>query len=1293
MAAGEAIAVTGMSCRFPGAKHVADFWNLLLDGTSGIGAPSVDRAVRGEMVDRRAGYLRHIDQFDAAFFGISPREASAIDPRQRLALELSWEALEHAGIVPGSLAGTRMGIFLGVSGDDYLPAVDSDGDNAYLAVGTNRAVIANRVSHLLDLNGPSLLVDTAQSSSLVAVHLACQSIARGESSAALVGGITLNLSGDRVRMLASMGVISPDGECFAFDARANGFVPGEGGGIVVLKPLSLAELDGDTIYAVIRGSAVSQDGATFGLSAPNAAAQAAAIRAAHAGAGVEPGAISYVELHGTGTRVGDTTEASALATVFADDPARSAPLLVGSVKTNIGHLDAAAGVAGLIKTVLSLAHGTVPPSRNYAEPNPDIDRSYLEVVQEPVELPAVAGPPHAGVSSFGMGGTNCHVVVSGPTRRGASQADAVHEERPGMVPWVLSGRGTAAARAQAAHLRDWVRLHPGTDTRDVASSLTSTRSVFEDRMVVLGADHAALLSGLDAAAEGTSWPGVFSGSAVATDGVAWVFPGQGSQWTGMGRVLLRESAVFGARLAECDAALSPWVPWSVRDVLLAGENAPDLDRDDVIQPVLFAVMVSLAAVWESWGVVPAAVVGHSQGEIAAACVAGALSLEEAARVVALRSQVLCGLTGAAGMLAVALSEDEVRLRLAGPLGDGRVSIAAVNGPDAVVVAGPTDTLQACVTALAGVRCRIVPVGYASHSSQVDEIEQIVLDRLAGLEPRAGRIPFYSTVTAAPIDTTTLDARYWFDNLRQTVRFREAIEAMIQDGLRVFLEVSPHPLLTISVQDVLDRADTPGVAVGSLRRDSDDTECLLGAAAELFVSGNRIDWTAVLIGLGRAGRRVPLPTYAFQRRRYWRDAAPTSGPGVTATVPTPEVEPSAEAAPGGGSLADRLVGLGVPEGHQLVLDIVARETATVLGHTSASELPLDRVFRDLGFDSLMSADLRTRLSVATDLRLPASLVFDHPTLPAVAEYVLGRLLGREDRGGRVPRRPAGADEPLVIVGMACRLPGGIASPDELWRFVADGGDGVTGFPEDRGWNLSALRESGHDRRGTSHTDRGGFLHDAAGFDAGLFGISPREALAMDPQQRLLLETSWEAFEAAGITPASLRGSATGVFVGAMPHDYGPRLHEGAEGHNLDGYLLTGTTPSVLSGRLAYVLGLEGPAMTVDTACSSSLVALHLAGQALRQGECSMALVGGVTVMANPGMFVEFSRQGGLSLDGRCKAFSAAADGTGWSEGAGVLLLERLSDAQRLGHEVLAVVRSSVVNQDGASNGLTAPHGPS
>ncbi|WP_281292880.1 type I polyketide synthase [Streptomyces qinzhouensis] len=1304
MSATGRVAVVGMSCRLPGAQDLSGFWDLLTSSGSGVGLPGADRSRRFEDVGepRRAGYLQQVDLFDASFFGLGPQEATAMDPRQRLVLELSWEALENAGLSPAGLAGTPVGVFLGASGDDY-PGVGTAADaNPYLAAGSNRAVIANRVSHALDLTGPSLLVDTAQSSSLVAVHMACESIRRGECTTAIVGGVNLNLSLHRIRMLESLGVVSPDGECFTFDARANGFVPGEGGGVLVLKDLSAALADGDLVHAVIRGTAVNHDGATFGLSSPSPAAQEEVIRQAHRAADVLPGDVGFIELHGTGTQAGDATEAAALGAVFAGDTSRESPLLVGSVKTNIGHLDAASGAVGLIKTVLSLVNRKLPPSRNFAEPNPSIDLPALglEVATSVRDLAGCNGesPVRAGVSSFGMGGANCHVVVedvvdlaaSAPRPSAEPESDAPPESPSGAaLPWVVSGRGGEGVRGQAARLREWVLERPEDRPVDVGYSLLVSRSLHRDRLVVLGSGRESLLEGLAAAAEGAPWPGVVggSGAGVVADRAVFVFPGQGSQWVGMGRELYASSEVFRGRLEECAAALDPLVDWSLVGVVRGDEGAPGLERVDVVQPVLWAVMVSLAAVWESWGVVPAAVVGHSQGEIAAACVAGGLSVGDAAKVVALRSRALRAMAGDGAMVSVALPAAEAEVLT----GDG-VSLAAVNGPASVVLSGDRSALTPVVERLRaeGVRSKWVPVDYASHSAHMERIREELLEVLSGIAPSCSRVPLYSTVSAGVIDTSVMDAGYWFDNIRGTVRFHETVQALIADGLTAFVEVSPHPVLAMSVQDTLDQADTTGLSIGTLRRDENEHEAFLTAAAELFVAGATVDWNTAAYA-GRGARRVDLPTYAFQRRPYWLKTATQAVQVATAeaaAIDSPEVPDRRS------DLAERVAGLPQSEQRQAVTTFVRAHTATVLGHTDHSDIDVALTFRDLGFDSINATQFRLRLGEAAGVRLPATLVFDHPTPVAVVGFLLARLLGEERNALPTARTTASApDEPLAIVGMACRFPGGVSTPEQLWRLVAEGGDAISGLPTDRGWDLQSLYHPDPDHPGTSYANEGGFLHEAGEFDPGFFGISPREALAMDPQQRLLLQTSWEAVERAGIDPLSLKGSDTGVFTGVMPQDYGPRLHEPDSSGTVDGYLLTGNAGSVVSGRVAYVLGTEGPAVTVDTACSSSLVALHWAAQALRQGECSMALAGGVTVMATPGMFVEFSRQRGLAPDGRCKAFGAGADGTGWAEGVGMVLVERLSDAERLGHPVLAVIRSSAVNQDGASNGLTAPNGPS
>ncbi|MEU0536360.1 type I polyketide synthase [Amycolatopsis tolypomycina] len=1737
----EPIAVVGMGCRFPGGVRTPDqLWDLVAAGTDAVSGFPADRGwdTTGSYA-HQGGFVYDVADFDAGFFGISPREALGMDPQQRLLLEVSWEALEQGGIDPASLRGSATGVFAGASTSRYeanLLGID-DGAEGYVLTGNAISVISGRVSYTLGLEGPAVTVDTACSSSLVALHLAVRALRAGECSLALAGGVAVLSTAGAFAEFSKQQGMAADGRCKAFAAGADGIGWGEGAGMVVLERLSDAHRNGHRVLAVVRGSATNSDGASNGLSAPNGPSQQRVIRAALDDAKLSTSDVDVVEAHGTGTSLGDPIEAQALLATYGQD--RDEPLWLGSVKSNIGHTQTAAGVAGVLKMILALRHGVLPPTLHADEPTPEVDWSAgnVRLLQDSRDWPAPGRPRRAAVSAFGISGTNAHVVLEE-----APAGPAVPERRPlvsGTTAWVVSAHSAAALAGQAGRLREHVLGGSGTP-EDIGWSLGATRSAFEHRAVVLGDD---LPAGLAAVATGQPGAGVVTGVAATTGRTVFVFPGQGSQWLGMGRELAESCPVFAARLAECEAALAPYVSLD-----LAGFS----DAADVVQPALWAVMVSLAEVWRAAGVVPDAVVGHSQGEIAAAVVSAALSLEDGARVVALRSKALTALAGRGGMMSVAEPVSVVRARIE-PWG-ARLSIAAVNGPLSTVVSGEPDALRELAEATEA-RTRVIPVDYASHSAQVDSLCEEILAALAGITPRTPEIPMISSMTGAPVGE--LDAGYWFASLREPVEFERAIRTLGESGYGVFVETSPHAVLTGAIADTLGDP----VAVGTLRRDDGGAPRLLRSFAEAWTRGVPVDWSAVL-----SGQPVELPTYAFQRQRFWPRPAVAAQPETAESgfwtavengdlhelaetlevdddrlgpvlpalkswrrreraesvvadwryhitwVPVPEpatatlsgtwllvgasadvaaalrahgaevvtatvadlpagdyggviahgeslagtlrlvqagidaplwvltrgavaTGPGEPAAPaqaqvwglgrvaglehpgrwgglvdlpptwdertgarlcavlagredqvalrGAGTFARRLVrapghragprrwaprgtvlltggtgstgayvarwlagrgagrvvltgragpaapglpalaadlavagtrvdvvacdlaerprvaglldriaatgpaltsvfhaantgylaplattddaglatalgakaagarwldeltadldafvlfssisatwgsndhgayaagnayldalaedrrarglpgtsiawgvwdtrdwaavdaaadqdqavtpakllrqgirfldpdraltalgqvldddetyialadvdwtrfapvfgaarerplldllaeahstgpvpaeagetgeletqltGLDPAERVRVTAELVRQHAAAVLGHASAEEVPATRAFRDLGFDSLTAVELRNRLTTATGLKLPSTVVFDYPNPAVLAREIVGRLFGADEATPVPAGGPAMATDPIAIVGMSCRYAGGVESPEALWELLASGGDAITGFPADRGWDTEGLLDPDPDRAGTTYVAEGGFLRGVAGFDAGFFGINPREALAMDPQQRLLLEVAWETLERAGIDPETVRGTPTGVFAGAAPSGYGAGLAGADSG--TEGYVITGNTGSVLSGRISYTLGLEGPAVTVDTACSSSLVALHLAAQALRSGECSLALAGGVMVIADPAEFVGFSRQRVLAADGRCKAFAEAADGMGLAEGAGMVLLERLSDARRHGHRVLALVQGTATNSDGASNGLTAPNGPS
>ncbi|WP_425474062.1 type I polyketide synthase [Streptomyces qinzhouensis] len=872
----------GMACQYPGdVRSPEDLWKLVAEGRDGISEFPINRGWdvdglydpdpehQGTSYTREGGFLHRAGEFDPGFFGISPREALAMDPQQRLLLETSWEAVESAGIDPLSLKGSSTGVFTGVMYHDYSTQLQTvpEGVEAFLGTGNAGSVVSGRIAYVLGVEGPAVTIDTACSSSLVALHLAGQALRQGDCSMALAGGVTVMATPGTFVDFSRQRGLAADGRCKSFAAGADGTGWAEGVGVLVVERLSDARRLGHPVLAVIRSSAVNQDGASNGLTAPNGPSQERVIRQALATAGLTTADVDAVEAHGTGTSLGDPIEAQALLGTYGQGRPDGQPLWLGSLKSNIGHAQAAAGVAGVIKMVMALRHGVLPATLHVDEPTPHVDwaSGAVELLTEAVPWPETGRPRRAAVSSFGISGTNAHAILEQAPDDGAVEVSAADDGV--LVPWVLSGRGADGVRAQAARLHAWLLERPEDRPVDIGHSLLSSRSLFEDRLVVLGSGRESLLDGLAAAAEGAPWPGLVQSSAdVSVGRCVFVFPGQGSQWVGMGRELYASSEVFRGRLDECAAALDPLVEWSLVGVVRGDEGAPGLERVDVVQPVLWAVMVSLAAVWESWGVVPAAVVGHSQGEIAAACVAGGLSVGDAAKVVALRSRALRAVAADGAMVSVALSAVEAEALI----GDG-VSLAAVNGPSSVVLSGDRSALTPVVERLGaeGVRTKWVPVDYASHSAHMERIREELLEVLSGIEPVASRVPLYSTVSAGVIDTSVMDAGYWFDNIRGTVRFHETVQALIADGLTAFVEVSPHPVLAMSVQDTLDQADTTGLSIGTLRRDEDEHESFLTAAAELFVAGATVDWTAVLHGHG--GQRVPLPTYAFQRDHYWLPA--------------------------------------------------------------------------------------------------------------------------------------------------------------------------------------------------------------------------------------------------------------------------------------------------------------------------------------------------------------------------------------------------------------------------------------
>lgn len=988
----EPVAVIGVGCRFPGDIDGPErLWDFLTEKKCAITAYPDRGFTNAGTFAESGGFLKDVAGFDNRFFDIPPDEALRMDPQQRLLLEVSWEALEHAGIIPESLRLSRTGVFVGVSSTDYVRLVSASAQQKSTIwdnTGGSSSIIANRISYFLDIQGPSIVIDTACSSSLVAVHLACRSLSTWDCDIALVGGTNVLISPEPWGGFREAGILSQTGCCHAFDKSADGMVRGEGCGVIVLQRLSDARLEGRRILAILTGSAVNQDGKSNGIMAPNPSAQIGVLENACKSARVDPLEIGYVEAHGTGTSLGDRIEAHALGMVFGRKRPGSGPLMIGSIKPNIGHLEGAAGIAGLIKAVLMVERGSLLPSGGFTEPNPAIPFTELglRVVDELQEWPVVAGRPRrAGVSSFGFGGTNAHVIVEEAGSVGADTVSGradVGGSGGGVVAWVISGKTASALAAQAGRLGRYVRARPALDVVDVGYSLVSTRSVFDHRAVVLGQTRDELLAGLAGVVAGRPEAGVVCGVGKPAGKTAFVFAGQGSQWLGMGSELYAAYPVFAEALDAVVDELDRHLRYPLRDVIW-GHDQDLLNTTEFAQPALFAVEVALYRLLMSWGVRPGLVLGHSVGELAAAHVAGALCLPDAAMLVAARGRLMQALPAGGAMFAVQAREDEVA-----PMLGHDVSIAAVNGPASVVISGAHDAVSAIADRLRGQGRRVhrLAVSHAFHSALMEPMIAEFTAVAAELSVGLPTIPVISNVTGQLVADDFASADYWARHIRAVVRFGDSVRSAHCAGASRFIEVGPGGGLTSLIEASL--ADAQIVSVPTLRKDRPEPVSVMTAAAQGFVSGMGLDWASVFSGY--RPKRVELPTYAFQHQKFWLAPAPS--------VSDPTAAGQIGASDGGAELlassgfAARLAGRSADEQLAAAIEVVCEHAAAVLGRDGAAGLDAGQAFADSGFNSLSAVELRNRLTAVTAVTLPATAIFDHPTPTELAQYLITQIDG-------------------------------------------------------------------------------------------------------------------------------------------------------------------------------------------------------------------------------------------------------------------------------------------------------------
>ncbi|MCQ8835686.1 type I polyketide synthase [Streptomyces malaysiensis] len=1004
----EPIAIVGMSCAFPGGvRSPEDLWNLVDTGSDVVSAFPSDRGWDlerlydpdpdsvGTCYTREGGFLREPGAFDAALFGITPREALSIDPQQRLLLESAWETFERAGLDPRSVRGSDTGVYVGVMYNDYGSRLQPPppGFEGYLGTGSAPSVASGRVSYVFGLEGPAVTVDTACSSSLTSVHMACQALRHGECAQALAGGVTVMSTPQVYLEFARQRGISADGRCKSYAADADGAGWAEGVGLLLLERLSDAERAGHPVLAMIRGSAINQDGASSGLTSPNGRSQQRVIQRALTDARLTPADVDAVEGHGTGTPLGDPIEVLAIQATYGKGRSPQDAVLLGSLKSNIGHAQAASGVGGVIKSVMALRKGVLPKTLHARRPNPDIDwpSGGVVLLQESVPWPDRGHPRRIAVSSFGISGTNAHVILEQAAPETPSECRESTEGigRAAALAWPLSGKVSAALREQAARLHTHLTGQPETAIDDTAYSLTTGRATtLSSRAVLVASDAGRLLSGLEKLAQGEGAPTTVMGTPdVSADGpVAVLFPGQGSQRVGMVGELYESFTVFAAALDDVCAAFDEYLDVPLREVLFAAptpDGAHRIHQTLYAQPGIFAVEVALYRLLERFGVVPGFVAGHSLGELTAAYVAGVWSLEDASRLVAARSRLMQALPATGAMFAAQASEAEMRAVAAGR--ESRVSIAAVNGPSSVVMSGDTETVEEIAAWCRDNRRRgkWLRVSHAFHSPHMDEMLQdfrIVAEKLSYSRPR---VPLMSNLTggvADPADVCSAD--YWVRHVRQPVLFMAGVRTLEDQGVRTMVELGPDSSLAPMVSASLTKSgNRRPVVVPTLRTGRPETVSLLRALAALHIRGIDIDWSAQFDG--REVSRVELPTYPFQRKVYWLDAV--SPPAI------PSHDESASAAQPEPLFVLPLAGVSADDRYTRLVDITIDVAVEVMGLASRDELSSDSSLVDLGFTSIMAVELRNRLSQVTGIDdLPPTLAYDQPSAEALAKYIDARL---------------------------------------------------------------------------------------------------------------------------------------------------------------------------------------------------------------------------------------------------------------------------------------------------------------